>query len=130
MSKLLRVTAYVIGFVHKLHLKVVNKLLYSSFKFHVFLNLSEIQNKALKPSDIYNAKLFWIYQYQQAFFPEEIRSLLFASKTAVKLPGALLKLNPFLKDDLLRAGGRLNRSLLSMDQKHPFILPGDCFLSQ
>jgi len=106
--------------------RVVN----SSFKFRSFLHLTEVFYGNLKPSEIYNAKLLWIFHYQQAFFPEEIRSLRRTSKTEPKLPGAMLKLNPFLKEDLLRVGGRLDRSLLPMDQKHPYILPGDCFLSQ
>ena len=114
-SKLFRVTAYVIRFVQKLYLKIVNKFVISSFKFHSFLDLSEMHCEALKPSEIYNAKLFWIYQYQQAFFPEEIRSLSRTSQSRAKLPGALLKLNPVLKDELLRVGGRLDRSLLPMD---------------
>ena len=38
--------------------------------------------------------------------------------------GPLAKLKPFMKERLLRVGGRLNRSDLDYNAKHPMILPG------
>jgi len=38
-------------------------------------------------------------------------------------PNALLKLRPMLVSGLLRVGGRLQNSPLSVDTNHPFILP-------
>ena len=54
-------------------------------------------------------------QYQA--FPEE-----FASPDSSKSP--LAKLKPFLNEGLLRVGGRLDRTDLEYDAKHPMILPG------
>ena len=38
--------------------------------------------------------------------------------------GKLARLKPFVEEGLVRVGGRLNRSLLDHDAKHPLILPG------
>ena len=40
------------------------------------------------------------------------------------LPRTFAKLNPFIKDGLLRVGGRLTNSDLDYDSKHPILLPG------
>ena len=44
--------------------------------------------------------------------------------------GSLARLKPFREDGLLRLGGRLNRSSLDHDSKHPFILPKDNIVSE
>jgi len=37
----------------------------------------------------------------------------------------LKKLNPFVKDGIIRAGGRLAKASLTLDQKYPIILPSN-----
>lgn len=129
LRKLLRVTAIVIRFVRKLYFKAVRKFVNGSFSFFPFLNLSEEASETLKPFEINNAKLLWVYHTQQAFFKEDIRNLNKPPETALNLSGPLQRLNPIIKNGLLRVGGRLNHSLLTFEQKHPLILPGDCFFS-
>lgn len=59
---------------------------------------------------------------QSQSFDEEERSLI--NKTMVGSKSKLKNLNPFLdNDELLRVGGRLKRSNLDYDFKHPIILP-------
>ena len=54
---------------------------------------------------------------QDQAFPE-----VFCSLDSSKGPFA--KLKPFVKEELLRVGGRLDRANLDYDAKHPMILPG------
>ncbi|XP_073821599.1 uncharacterized protein [Musca autumnalis] len=67
---------------------------------------------------------------QKAFYPNEYSSL--NSKRAILSSSALLNLNPFLDNDgVMRAYGRLERSsILSLDERHPIILPYQCQYSR
>ena len=98
-----------------------------SFKVSGF---SDADSLRLTVDELYNAKLYWIFKFQRAFFSKEIRSLEDpARKSNVKLPEPLLKLNPIVVNGFLRVGGRIDQALLPYDHRHPFILPGDCFLA-
>ena len=68
------------------------------------------------------AELLIIKNVQQESFREEIRSL--QQTGQVHMRSSILNLNPVLdKDGLLRVGGRLTQSCLSVDEKHPVIVP-------
>ena len=62
-----------------------------------------------------------IRRVQEESFPEDLESM---------KKGSLARLKPFHEDGLLRLGGRLNRSSLDHDSKHPFILPKDNTVSE
>ena len=58
----------------------------------------------------------------QHSFIHEISSL--KSNTTIHIPSSLFKLDPFLDTDgVLKAGGRLKRSMLDINEVHPIILP-------
>lgn len=65
---------------------------------------------------------------QRIDFPEELASL----KTGKPIPrkSPMRQLRPLLdKEGLIRLGGRLQRALLSNDEKHPLILSKNNYLS-
>lgn len=97
-SKLCRIIAYCLRF------RSINK-------YDGTLNTEEI-NKA----EICILKLMQTEQ-----FSNEIRKL--KNKQAIT-KGKLVSLNPFLdNNDLIRVGGRLQKSKLTFSQKHPILLP-------
>lgn len=71
----------------------------------------------LSVSDLEEAERRIVRNVQTQAFPEE-----FCDPESRKSP--LVKLKPFVKEGLLRVGGRLNRSDLDYDAKHPMVLPG------
>ncbi|XP_071570688.1 uncharacterized protein [Temnothorax nylanderi] len=84
-------------------------------------------NDPLTVTELTDSKLFWIKTVQQAYFSCEIKTL--ADGKDLPKSNALLKLTPRLdKDGLLRVG-RLERSFLPENAKHPYILPRDSILS-
>ncbi|XP_055909030.1 uncharacterized protein LOC129943530 [Eupeodes corollae] len=65
---------------------------------------------------------------QTECFPSDLQALL--KKGAVSNKSQLVGLAPFLDNDkVLRVGGRLQRSALSFNEKHPMILPRDHHLT-
>lgn len=79
------------------------------------------QSRALTPSDIRDAEVFWIKQTQSAHFSEEIK-ILTESKRFAK-SHSLLRLVTFVDEHgLLCVGGRLQNAHLEPDAKHAIIL--------
>lgn len=66
---------------------------------------------------------------QREAFEEELK---WFSQQFAKLPKAhkMYQLDPILVDGLLRVGGRLRKSSVSLEVKHPVILPKDSIVSQ
>ncbi|XP_033114255.1 uncharacterized protein LOC117114670 [Anneissia japonica] len=63
-----------------------------------------------------------IFKYiQNQSFCSEVDSLL--NEQPVKKSSPLIKLDPIIKDGVIRVGGRLKRSKISDEAKHPIILP-------
>ncbi|XP_046614185.1 uncharacterized protein LOC124302277 [Neodiprion virginianus] len=78
--------------------------------------------------ELSDAQLFWTKVTQQAYFAEEIHQIETSSSLTRSHP--LSRLTPFIDSNgFLRVGGRLNHSLLSYDEKHPFILPRESSFS-
>jgi len=104
LSKVLRVTAYVLRFIK---------------------NCRNSKNKIEGPltiEEIDLAKFKLIYFIQQEVFSDEIKALL--SNRAIPQWSKLSKLDPFIDDKgLLRIKGRLEFSNLDYDTKHPVIIP-------
>ncbi|CAG2252827.1 unnamed protein product [Mytilus edulis] len=66
---------------------------------------------------------------QHKHLSEDIQTL--EKKCPLKISSKLSKLDPFVdKDGLLRVGGRLERSDISYESKHPIILPKDSPISR
>lgn len=95
-SKLLRVVVFILRFSKHLH-----------------------SRGSITVSDLNYAELYVIRYIQQKHFSQDIQSL----KNNKPCSKVILKLNPFLEDDIIRVGGRLSNSQLNFGQKHPIILP-------
>lgn len=80
------------------------------------------QRYTLTASEINEAEKLWIRQTQATHFNKELK--LISDRATLPKTNALTCLNPFVDpDNILRVGGRLKHSHLSMDEKHPIILP-------
>ena len=65
-----------------------------------------------------------ILKYEQRkYFKSEIHSLENSTSRALVKSSPIRKLDPFLRDGLLRVGGRLGRSALHADAKHQILVP-------
>ncbi|GFR30674.1 integrase catalytic domain-containing protein [Trichonephila clavata] len=103
-TKLLRVTAWILRCVHncKSHLRIIHEL-----------NCNEIEK----------AKDYWIQIVQCQCFSAEINAL--KEGRPLQKKSKISCFNPFLKDDYLRLGGRLQFSDIPFDTQHPLILDGN-----
>lgn len=83
--------------------------------WHVCLESQSLETKS-------RAKTLILKEVQYDNFRVEIEAL--CSKNHLSKGNPLLSLDPFLDDvGLLRVGGRLSQSNLSVEEKHPIILP-------
>ena len=80
-----------------------------------------VGNQLLSVGDLTRAESAIIRFSQQAIFKEEI-SMLKGGASGVKKTSDIYRLDPVLKDDLLRVGGRLSQAALPEELKHPVIL--------
>ncbi|XP_045778499.1 uncharacterized protein LOC123876319 isoform X2 [Maniola jurtina] len=77
-------------------------------------------------SDLDFAETYIIRYVQNKHFSQDIHAL----KNNKPCSKSILKLNPFLADDIIRIGGRLSNSQLNFGQKHPIILPSKDRITQ
>jgi len=70
------------------------------------------------------AEIFIIKLVQEEAFAEDIQKIKLQKENTLNKHNKLSQLNAFLdKDNVLRVGGRLSRSALHHDVRHPAILP-------
>ncbi len=74
--------------------------------------------------DMVNAELDLIRYSQKQKFQEEIK-MLQQGKMHVRKDSCIFRLDPYLEDGVLRVGGRLSRSAMPEESKHPNILHKD-----
>ncbi|XP_057333725.1 uncharacterized protein LOC130672928 [Microplitis mediator] len=104
MSKLQRVVAYVIRFIHNTRTKSPRK-----GSFLGVIELSEAHALIMKLT-------------QFSAFGKEINCL--KRKDGIPESGKLIPLTPYLDEvGILRVGGRLNHASIPEDQRHPILLP-------
>ncbi|GFT36152.1 integrase catalytic domain-containing protein [Nephila pilipes] len=103
-TKLLRVTAWILHFLHNCK---------NEQRFLFELTAEELQT----------TKDYWILNLQQHCFHGEMEAL----KNNRPLPTAskIARFNPFLKNNQIRLGGRLQFAPLSADVRHPLLLEGN-----
>lgn len=77
--------------------------------------------KPRTPEELEAAKLVILKSVQRDAYPEEYAAL-HENKTISK-SSTILNLDPFMRDGLLRTGGRLRHASLESEMKHPIILP-------
>lgn len=81
----------------------------------------------LTVEDVNEAELAIIHFCQEKCFPEEIRSL--EKGENIKKSSHLYTLSPMLENGILRVGGRLSRSSMPAESKHPMILSKELHIS-
>jgi len=114
--KLLRVTAYVIKFTQQLR-----KHVRSSSKGDIKNKTFNSSSLFLLPSEIQNAREFWIRTIQQQLFPKEYSSL--SKKVNIQKNSKLKSLNPFIDEQgSIRIRGRLQNADLPAKTKTPIVL--------
>ncbi|GFS96917.1 amine oxidase [Nephila pilipes] len=103
-TKFLRVTAWILRFLHNCR---------NELRFQFELTAEELQK----------AKDYWILNVQQQCFHVEMEAL----KNNCPLPttSKIARFNPFLKNNQIRLGGRLQFAPLSTDVRHPLLLEGN-----
>lgn len=89
------------------------------FTFNCRHSSHEKRTGPLTVSERRNALLYWVRSVQHNEFAEDIHRL----QTGKAQPARLQRLSPFMKDDLLRVGGRLSHAPIRYDAQHPLILP-------
>lgn len=106
MMKLVRVTARVLNFIKNLR---KTRKSCSSFITH---------------AEYLESQAVWIKYHQQRHFAKEIELL--QSGKNLSRDSLIVKMSPFIDGDgLLRVGGRIKRSMMPYDTKHPIILHHD-----
>ncbi len=86
----------------------------------------DVESKQLTPEIIERAEVVLIRHVQKQHFQSELKVLKESeteSRKTVKRTSPLFKLDPILKDGLIRVGGRLTRADIAFDSKHQFIMP-------
>ncbi|XP_011860459.1 PREDICTED: uncharacterized protein LOC105557752 [Vollenhovia emeryi] len=79
----------------------------------------------LSVGEIYSSRLVLIKHVQRHAFAQEIRDL--SDGGQVKSSSVLASLSPFIdQSGVLRVGGRLQKSLLEYEKRHPILLPAKC----
>jgi len=105
LDKLLRVTAYILRFI-----------------YNAKANARERKKGGVSALERANASVVLIRIVQSEEFEADIKAL--KRKENVPKNSKLVSLNPYIdKDSMLRVGGRLERSQLPEEIKHPIILP-------
>lgn len=82
---------------------------------------SDKNKQTLNAQDLQDAEEAIIRLCQETSFADEMCSL--RRGKAVKTSSHLVKLSPFLQNGRIRVGGRLNKSAMPFETKHPIILP-------
>ena len=114
LTKLLRITAFVLKFVAKLKNRMKSQ------------ERRELVPKELTALDINNAEIVWINSVQLSSFENEIRYLT-RKKTkddSLTIPKLVAQFGLFLDSQgIIRCGGRICNSSLTSNSKHPILLP-------
>lgn len=103
------------------------KLIRSTAHVLRFLRVSTVRTGELQASEIEQAENLWIKYIQNKHFAhilEELHSGKPGRRRAPKRKNPMIgKLALFVKDGIIRVGGRLQNSNLEYDHRHPILLP-------
>lgn len=90
------------------------------------INQDDIEDECLRPSELRHARNFILRYVQKQGFNFELHLLKKKKSICHGQSSRILSLAPFLDEDgLIRVGGRLQKSKLNFDEKHPILLPKD-----
>lgn len=124
LSKLLRITSYVFRFLYSVFKRLcqrVNKIVTVEIKVLGLPFITFIENyysHMVSPQELEKSQFFWVYFLQHHNFCKKIK-IIKESQGKTKVSRDFAKLNPFIQDDFLRVDGRLRKSSLDLDCKHP-----------
>ncbi|GFY55881.1 uncharacterized protein TNIN_358371 [Trichonephila inaurata madagascariensis] len=91
------------------------------------LKKSNVLHGPLTSEELSEAERFWIQFEQEKFFSEEFKSL---KDSKIENESPLYNYIPYLDENrLIRLGGRLEFCNLSINEKHPLILPKNSWLT-
>ncbi|GFT29498.1 integrase catalytic domain-containing protein [Trichonephila clavipes] len=91
------------------------------------LKNSNVLHGPLTSEELSEAERFWIQFEQEKFFSEELKSL---KDNKIEKESPLYNYMPYLDENrLIRLGGRLEFCNLSINEKHPLILPKNSWLT-
>uniref|UniRef100_A0A336LXL1 CSON007523 protein n=1 Tax=Culicoides sonorensis TaxID=179676 RepID=A0A336LXL1_CULSO len=113
-----RAFAYVLRFIRNCRQRLSN--LSSKPKFHQDI-FKQIEMPTI--SDEIEAEERFLTLIQKSSFPEEYSAAAKGLQMPSKSP--LKQLSPHIANGLLRVGGRIDKSVVEYDQKHPILLPKD-----
>ena len=95
--------------------RVVGKIILAIKKFRK----QEVEND-LSKEILDEAEKLIVQNEQRKYYDKEIKAINQGNIRDKRSP--LYKLDPIIKDDIIRVGGRLNRASISFEEKHPIIL--------
>ncbi|RYZ85504.1 MAG: PAS domain S-box protein, partial [Proteobacteria bacterium] len=106
MIKLVRVTALVLRFIDVARKK------------------RKITSNCITHAEYLNAQSVWIKYHQAKYFSKEIAALNITKQ--VNRDSPVIKMTPFIDGEgIMRVGGRIKRSTMPFDTKHPIILSSE-----
>ena len=87
-------------------------------------NLNLLDVELLQEAEICIVKIL-----QLNYFNEELKLLKMKNEENVKISGKISSLNPYLdENEIIRVGGRLEKSSINNGFKHPILMPKDCHI--
>ncbi|XP_025192629.1 uncharacterized protein LOC112592689, partial [Melanaphis sacchari] len=93
-------------------------------RFIVYLKTKRVPSKGhLSVKELQLAEACILKQVQAECFLDELQNL--KSERELRSDSKLKSLHPFIKDELILVGGRLDNSKLSILQRHPVVLPAN-----
>lgn len=103
---------------------------FSRFKVPKGTTPKDRRRGGLSRDEINTAQEYWVREEQASFYTKELKALR-RSEGGVDNTSSICQFNPFIDDKgTLRLGGRLERSLLPYEQRHPALLPDVSLLAK
>ena len=127
-SRLRRITAWVLIFYKNVCKRVQErKQMEQEASENRGKLMNGISHLSLSKQELEDAENCIVKSVQQAYFKEDV--ILVSEGKPVKRNSKLRKLDPMMTNGILRIGGRLSRSDLAYDTKHPIIMPKESHVS-
>lgn len=127
--KVRRVTALVLKVICTLRAKAAHRKVFmeqnQKTKETVYRQQSSLNRDqpCIMLDQLKEAEKLIIKVIQQLFYPVEYTELAKSTVCGVKPTSPLYKLDPYMKDTILRVGGRLSRSTLPYNSMHQILIP-------
>ena len=85
----------------------------------------------LKVELLQEAEKYIVKMVELKYFNEELKQLKMKNKINVKISSKISSLSPYLDENgIIRVGGRLEKSDINNECKHPILMPKGCLFSK